>query len=91
MEKKIVVVGSLNPEKDCQDRVRVLGGGVSVKAYGQQITKTRRKLFGVLKALNDQDGLYRTLKSQYQKNSIANFMDSESRGATGVIRCRKRQ
>lgn len=91
MEKKIIVSGSLNPGKEVQDRVRVLSGGVYVKDYEQQITKTHRKLFGVLKALNDQDGLCRTLKSQYQKNSIANFMDSGSRGATGVIRCRKRQ
>lgn len=27
MEKKIIVKGSLKPEKECQDRVRVLGGG----------------------------------------------------------------
>ena len=27
MEKKIIVSGSLNPEKECQDRVRVLSGG----------------------------------------------------------------
>ena len=27
MEKKIIVSGSLNPEKEVQDRVRVLSGG----------------------------------------------------------------
>ena len=43
MEKKIIVSGSLNPEKECQDRVRVLSWGVYVKAYGQQITKTRQR------------------------------------------------
>ena len=25
--KKIIVIGSINPEKECQDRVRVLNGG----------------------------------------------------------------
>ena len=27
MEKQIIVVGSLSPDKECQDRVRVLSGG----------------------------------------------------------------
>lgn len=27
MADKIIVIGSLNPEKECQDRVRVLSGG----------------------------------------------------------------
>ena len=27
MQDRIVVIGSLNPEKECQDRVRVLSGG----------------------------------------------------------------
>lgn len=28
MSNQIEVIGSLNPEKDCQDRVRVLSGGI---------------------------------------------------------------
>ena len=31
MADRIIVIGSLNPEKECQDRVRVLSGGVFVK------------------------------------------------------------
>lgn len=27
MADRIIVIGSLNPEKECQDRVRVLSGG----------------------------------------------------------------
>ena len=27
MANRIIVIGSLNPEKECQDRVRVLSGG----------------------------------------------------------------
>lgn len=27
MSNRIEVIGSLNPEKECQDRVRVLSGG----------------------------------------------------------------
>ena len=27
MEKKLIIAGSLNPDKDCQDRVRVFNGG----------------------------------------------------------------
>ena len=27
MQDRIIVIGSLNPEKECQDRVRVLSGG----------------------------------------------------------------
>ena len=41
---------------------------------------------GSLKVLNDEDGLCRTLKSQYQKNSVANFVRGGTFGATGVIR-----
>jgi len=40
MSNKIEVIGSLNPEKECQDRVRVLSGGVFAKHYGQRTTKT---------------------------------------------------
>ena len=44
MQDRIVVIGSLNPEKECQDRVRVLsGGGVFAKRYGQQITKIHQR------------------------------------------------
>lgn len=47
MEKKIVVVGSLNPEKDCQDRVRVLSGvgicqGLRATDYKDPPKVTRR-------------------------------------------------
>lgn len=31
MAERIIVVGSLNPEKEVQDRVRVLSGGVFAK------------------------------------------------------------
>lgn len=37
MEKKIIVSGSLNPEKECQDRVRVLSGG----GYMSRATRNR--------------------------------------------------
>ena len=43
MEKKIKVIGSLNPEKEVQDRVRVLARGGCVKACERQITKTRQR------------------------------------------------
>lgn len=43
MQGRIVVIGSLNPEKECQDRVRVLSGGVFAKQYGQQITKIHQR------------------------------------------------
>ena len=38
------------------------------------------------KPLNDQWGVCRTLKYQYQKNSISNFISKGSYGATAVIR-----
>ncbi len=39
------------------------------------------------KALNpDRGGTCRTIKNQYQKNSVANFRSQGSFGATGVIR-----
>lgn len=31
MSDRIEVIGSLNPEKECQDRVRVLSWGASVR------------------------------------------------------------
>lgn len=31
MADRIIVIGSLNPEKECQDRVRVLSGGGTAK------------------------------------------------------------
>lgn len=33
MADRIIVVGSLNPEKEVQDRARVLSGGVFAKGY----------------------------------------------------------
>lgn len=39
----------------------------------------------IVEPLNDQEGLCRTLKSQYQKNSLANFTRQGSMGATAVI------
>lgn len=43
MSNQIEVIGSLNPEKECQDRVRVLSGGVFVKRYEPRITRILRK------------------------------------------------
>lgn len=41
---RIIVAGSLNPDKDCQDRVRVLfRGGVFVNHSERQITRILRK------------------------------------------------
>lgn len=44
------------------------------------------KVFRPYKALNTYNGLCRTIKSQYYKNSVDNFICSGSFGATGVIR-----
>ena len=44
MEKQIIVVGSLSPDKECQDRVRVLSGGymsVTPSNRLQRPSKTR--------------------------------------------------
>ena len=44
----------------------------------------------IKRALNTMpDGTCRTLKSQYHKNSAANFIRGGTYGATGVLRCRK--
>lgn len=44
MNNRIEVIGSLNPEKECQDRVRVLsGGGEFANHSGQRIIRTRLK------------------------------------------------
>ena len=40
---RIIVAGSLNFDKDCQDRVRVLFGGVFVNHSERQITRILRK------------------------------------------------
>lgn len=42
----------------------------------------------VVEPLNDQDGLCWTIKSQYYKNSMANFVRQGSMGATGVLEAR---
>ena len=49
-----------------------------------------RKTFRGGYALNPyKDGTVRTIKYQYQKNGISNFLAKDSFGATGVIRKRK--
>lgn len=45
MSNQIEVIGSLNPDKECQDRVRVLSGGVFAKPSEQQIIRIRLKFW----------------------------------------------
>ena len=37
----------------------------------------------------EKDGSCRTIKAQYAKNSVANFIRTDSLGATGVIECQR--
>lgn len=43
VESGIIVVASLNPHKECQDRVRIFGTGGYLQDYEQQTTKTLRR------------------------------------------------
>ena len=44
----IIVVGSLSPNKECQDRVRILSIGGGAKHFGQQTSKTRPKYLSAM-------------------------------------------
>lgn len=50
--------------------------------------KQPKQIAVAVEPLNDQDGMYRTIKSQYYKNSAANFIRQGSMGATGVLDAR---
>ena len=71
-----------------------IGGGLSVSMTSTdykdpaKVVKRYRKsiILRPYKALNGQNGSCRTIKSQYYKNSIDNFVVQGSFGATGVIR-----
>ena len=42
MQDRIVVIGSLNPEKECQDRVRVLSGGYLPSDTGNRLQRSAK-------------------------------------------------
>ena len=99
MEKKLEVVGIVDPNGyEIRNRVYGMRGGY--QQYPQEITKIQQKssedgevVFKVAMTLNPmKTGIARTIKSQYYKNSVANFLIQGSRGATGVIRkrCQKK-
>ncbi len=54
--------------------------------HRQRSSVSYEKVLKPFKALNDYNGKCRTIKSQYYKNSIDNFLSQGSFGATGVIR-----
>lgn len=72
------------------DRVEKRQNGRRMKENGEEaFTLTSQDIHGVALGLNtENDGTSRTIKAQYSKNSAANFIRSDSLGATGVIEVR---
>lgn len=79
--KDNVVIGELDNTKYYQVNRVFHPGGVLVQPSSQGTIKTQSKF-----ALNPMpNGTCRTIKNQYFKNSISNFMSTGTFGATGVI------
>lgn len=90
MEKKIITVGRLNSHQWGQIVDR--GGYCQQKAQDNRSEDNRSYQFVDGKALNAYpNGTCRTLKAQYVKNGLNNFFRTDSFGATGVIRKRKKK
>lgn len=71
------------------ERGRVINPRSYMTSLSATDWKDPPKTIKSIKALNPMpDGSCRTLKYQYQKNSIGNFESSGSFGATGVLRKR---
>ena len=90
MEKKIIVIGNYH-NHDASRIVHKGGVAPTVKENHGTVTATVRKMdkWKIKRALNTMpDGTCRTLKSQYHKNSAANFVREGTFGATGVLRAR---
>lgn len=90
MEKRIEVIGDIEVGGE-RGRVlspKLLASSLTSTDYKDpQKTVKRVKKRAIAKPLNPMpDGTCRTIKHQYYKTSIANFMSQGSFGATGVIR-----
>ena len=87
--KNTVVIGVIDTGgfETANARRIVDAGGVLLQPCYQGISKT---LSGYV--LNPMpDGTSRTIKNQYYKNGISNFLSTGTFGATGVIKCVKNQ
>ena len=52
MADRIIVVGSLNPEKEVQDRVRVLSGGYLPSNKGNRLQRSSESACGIYDPYN---------------------------------------
>lgn len=52
MADRIIVVGSLNPEKEVQDRVRVLSGGCLPSNKGNRLQRSSESACGIYDPYN---------------------------------------
>lgn len=52
MADRIIVVGSLNPEKEVQDRVRVLSGGYLPRNKGNRLQRSSESACGIYDPYN---------------------------------------
>ena len=79
MSNKIEVVGSLNPDKECQDRVRVLSGGSLPISESDRLQRSAESACGIYDPYNR--ALYRVtcptlLASDYKhKKMVVEYAD----------------
>lgn len=92
MEKKIKIIGDIEVGGE---RGRVMDRGGAAVSMTSTDYKDPAKVIKIYrssyflrsyKSLNSYNGVCRTIKSQYWKNSIDNFTCDGTFGATGVIR-----
>lgn len=83
MRDRINMLGMLDIKGDEQTRRVYSPDGIAPTLNTMQGGNRQPKV--LVKAINDQDGLARTIKAQYAKSSVAKFATGGTFGATGVI------